>query len=204
MNYTFGPFVGNTHTETSETGKRMTHAYHYSHEIIKKHVNAGSNDVIITAGSGMTTVINKFQRILGLKGITNQTKKEDLNEKERPVVFITHMEHHFNQTLWYETNTDVVIIEPNKDLLVEPENLRKVLEQYKDRPFKMGSFTACSNVTGVRTPYHKLARVMHEFGGVCFISSIDFTCILKTQWRNWMQSCLPHTNFWEDPVLQEC
>jgi selenocysteine lyase/cysteine desulfurase len=79
------------------------------------------------------------------------------------------MEHHSNHTSWYETNTDVVIIEPNKDFLVDPENLRKVLEQYKDRPFKMGSFTACSNVTGVRTPYHQLARVMHEYGGVCFI-----------------------------------
>lgn len=56
-----GPFVGNTHTETSETGIRMTHAYHRSHELIKKHVNAGPNDVIITAGSGMTTVVVKFQ-----------------------------------------------------------------------------------------------------------------------------------------------
>ena len=59
----FGPFVANTHTETSETGTRMTHAYHYAQKIIKKHVNAGSNDVIITTGSGMTTVINKLQRI---------------------------------------------------------------------------------------------------------------------------------------------
>ena len=64
---TIGPFVGNTHTETSETGIRMTRAYQKSHQIIKKHVNAGPNDIIITAGSGMTTVINKFQRILGLK-----------------------------------------------------------------------------------------------------------------------------------------
>ena len=165
----FGPFVGNTHTETSETGTRMTYAYHKSHEIIKKHVNAGPNDIIITAGSGMTAVINKFQRILGLKYCGKLSHKKCLAERERPVVFITHMEHHSNQTSWYETNADVVMIEPDEDLLVDPGNLRKTLEEYKDRPFKIGSFTACSNVTGVRTPYKELARIMHEYGGVCFI-----------------------------------
>ena len=64
---TFGPFIGNTHTETSETGTLMTHAYQHSHHLIKRHVNAGPDDVIITAGFGMTGVVNKFQRILGLK-----------------------------------------------------------------------------------------------------------------------------------------
>jgi len=164
-----GPFVGNTHTETSETGIRMTQAYHKSHQLIKKHVNAGPNDVIITAGSGMTAVINKFQRILGLKYCGKVSGKSCIVERERPVVFITHMEHHSNQTSWYETSADVVVVEPGKGLLVDTENLRKALKKYKDRPFKIGSFTACSNVTGVRTPYHKMARIMHEYGGVCFI-----------------------------------
>lgn len=164
-----GPFVGNTHTETSETGMRMTHAYHRSHQLIKKHVNASDTDVIITSGFGMTAVINKFQRILGLKYCGKITHKNCLAERERPVVFITHMEHHSNQTSWYETNADVVIIEPGDGLLIEPDNLRKALEEYRERPFKIGSFTACSNVTGVRTPYKELAKVMHEYGGVCFI-----------------------------------
>ncbi len=164
-----GPFVGNTHTETSETGIRMTQAYHKSHQLIKNHVNAGPNDIIITSGSGMTDVINKFQRILGLKYCGKISGKSCIAERERPVVFITHMEHHSNQTSWYETSADVVVIEPGEGLLVEPENLRKTLEEYKDRPFKIGSFTACSNVTGVRTPFYQLARIMHEHGGVCFI-----------------------------------
>ena len=62
----FGPFVGNTHSESSVTGLTMTRAYQSAHEMIKKHVNASPDDVIITAGFGMTTVINKFHRILGL------------------------------------------------------------------------------------------------------------------------------------------
>ena len=64
----FGPYVANTHTEATTTGTLMTKAYHHSHEYIKKHVNAGPNDVILTAGFGMTAVINKLQRILSLKG----------------------------------------------------------------------------------------------------------------------------------------
>lgn len=164
-----GPFIANTHTETSETGTLMTKAYHQAHKIIKNHVNAGPKDVIITFGSGMTAVINKLQRILGLKFCGNITNKPCLKDSERPVVFITHMEHHSNHTSWFETNADVVLIEPNKDLLVDLDNLRYNLEKYKDRSFKIGSFTACSNVTGVFTPYHKMAKLMHEYGGVCFV-----------------------------------
>jgi len=167
---TFGPWVGNTHTETSETGTLMTKAYHLAQKKIKEHVNAGSEDVIITTGVGMTGVVNKFQRILGLKhcvGISGN--QECLKEKERPVVFITHMEHHSNHTSWFETMADVVVIPPGEGLLIDLEKLRAELEKYKDRKVKIGSFTACSNVTGVFTPYHKMAKLMHEYGGLCFI-----------------------------------
>jgi len=166
---TFGPFVGNTHTETSVTGTSMTRAYHLAHEMIKKHVNAGPEDVIITAGFGMTAVVNKFQRILGLK-IPEQLKSYvSLPEKLKPVVFVTHMEHHSNQTSWMETIADVVVIAPNEQGLVDLDSLRRLLKTYKKRKLKIGSFSACSNVTGIQPPYYKLAKIMHENGGFCFI-----------------------------------
>lgn len=165
----FGRFVANTHTETSETGKRMTWAYHEAQKIIKKHVNAGPNDVLITAGSGMTTVINKFMRIMGLKTCQNKELLPCQKIVDKPVVFITHMEHHSNQTPWYETLTDVVVLPPADGLLVDPEILKQEIEKYKDRKFKIGSFTSCSNVTGVCTPYYELARIMHENGGICLV-----------------------------------
>jgi selenocysteine lyase/cysteine desulfurase len=62
-----------------------------------------------------------------------------------------------------------VVLEPDENLFVSPDELRRQLEKYKERPFKIGAFTACSNVTGIQPPYHKLARVMHEFGGIAFI-----------------------------------
>lgn len=164
-----GPFVANTHTETSETGKMMTFAYHEARNIIKKHVNANSDDVLILSGFGMTGAVNKFQRILGLKGCGKLRNNVCIKEKERPIIFITHMEHHSNQTSWYETICDVVIVDADKDGLPSVENLQKALDQYQDRKLKIGSFTACSNVTGIETNYHALAKTMHKNGGLCFV-----------------------------------
>lgn len=164
-----GPFVANTHTETSETGTLMTKAYHLAHKKIKEHVNANKNDVIITAGFGMTTVINKFQRILGLRKCQNQNFKRCVSKPNRPVIFITHMEHHSNHTSWFETMGDVVQIQPDKDLLVDLNDLETQLKKYKDRPALFGSFSACSNVTGIITPYFEMAKLMHKYGGYCFI-----------------------------------
>ncbi|MCK5338357.1 MAG: aminotransferase class V-fold PLP-dependent enzyme, partial [Bacteroidales bacterium] len=126
---TIGPWVGNTHTETSETGTLMTKAYHYAHKFIKQHVNASEDDVIITTGFGMTAAVVKFQRILGMKQCGRLTGSDCLQEKDRPVVFVTHMEHHSNHTSWFETMADVVQLQPDKDLLVDLDELRTQLEK---------------------------------------------------------------------------
>lgn len=60
-----GPFVANTHTETSITGASMTLGYHQARHIIKQHLNASDDDVLITVGTGMSGAISKFHRILG-------------------------------------------------------------------------------------------------------------------------------------------
>ncbi|MEQ9104577.1 MAG: aminotransferase class V-fold PLP-dependent enzyme [Rhodothermales bacterium] len=163
-----GPWVGNTHTETSITGTSMTLAYHEARAIIKRHVNAGPGDVIIASGSGMTGVINKMLRILGLRVPEKVQDCLSIPVERRPVVFLTHMEHHSNQTTWLESLADVVVLDPDHDGRCATQHLRREIVKYADRPL-IGSFTACSNVTGVRTPYHELARIMHEHGGLAFV-----------------------------------
>ncbi|MBO6574786.1 MAG: aminotransferase class V-fold PLP-dependent enzyme [Rhodothermales bacterium] len=165
---TFGPWVGNTHSESSVTGTSMTRAYHEARHIIKRHVNAGPNDVIIATGSGMTGVINKLQRILGLRIPEPLMPHVNVPESERPVILLTHMEHHSNQTSWLETIADVHWLEPMPNGECCMKTLREAVKQYEGRRL-IGSFTACSNVTGVRTPYHEMARIMHEAGGLCFV-----------------------------------
>ena len=169
----FGPFVANTHTETSVTGSVMTQAYHKARHIIKQHVNASENDVLITEGTGMTGVVNKFQRILGLKVSENLKEHTTVPDEIKPIVFITHMEHHSNQTSWLETIADVEIIPCKNSGLICYDSFKKLLKKYGNRPIKIASVTACSNVTGIRTNYHKIAKIIHQVGGLCFV---DFAC----------------------------
>jgi selenocysteine lyase/cysteine desulfurase len=165
----FYPFVGNTHSEASETGSTMTKAYNTAKQIIRNHVNANDKDVIIFAGFGMTAAINKFQRIMGLKYPEQLQKFITISDKDKPVVFITHMEHHSNHTSWLETICDVIIVDTDDKGLVNLDKLEELLNTYKDRKIKIGAFTAASNVSGIETPYHQMAKMMHKFGGICLI-----------------------------------
>jgi selenocysteine lyase/cysteine desulfurase len=168
-----GPFVANTHTETSQTGKVMTAAYHQAKDLIKKHVHAGVDDVIIPTGTGMTGAVLKFQRILGLKVPELAQPYLSFPKEERPIVFITHMEHHSNQTSWLETLADVAIINANENGKVCLHHFAELLEKCADRKTKIASITGCSNVTGIETPYYDIARMVHRAGGLCFV---DFAC----------------------------
>ena len=168
-----GPFVANTHTETSTTGATMTLAYHKARKIIKRHVNANDNDVLITSGSGMTGVVNKFQRILGLKINENLKNYTTIPDHLKPIIFISHMEHHSNQTSWLETIADVEVVPADENGLVSVENFESCIKKHLHREIKIVAITSCSNVTGIKTPYHKIAKLIHHFNGLCFV---DFAC----------------------------
>ncbi|MEP7110295.1 MAG: aminotransferase class V-fold PLP-dependent enzyme [Ferruginibacter sp.] len=193
------PFLGNTHTETTITGTLMSKAYEEARIIVKAHVHANSDDVLVFCGSGMTGAINKLQRILGLRipeRIMDYVKKGSARDVEelkdhainrnktvseylqldkalKPVVFVTHMEHHSNQVSWLETIATVEIIKPGENGNVDLECLRNLLEQYNHRKNKIAAITACSNVTGIQTPYHDIAKLIHEYDGLCLV---DFAC----------------------------
>lgn len=164
-----GPYVANTHTETTLTGTRMTHAYHQAQAIIKRHCNAGPNDVLIAQGSGMTGVVNKFQRILGLRIPEQLAGRVALRDEEKPLVVLTHMEHHSNQTSWEECAVHVEILPRAACGRPDIDALPRILERHAHRPLKIGAFSACSNVTGIVTPYHAMAAIMHAHGGLCFV-----------------------------------
>ncbi|HRJ36616.1 MAG TPA: aminotransferase class V-fold PLP-dependent enzyme, partial [Flavobacteriales bacterium] len=121
----------------------------------------------------MTAVVNKLQRMLGLRIHEKYREKVLPKENDRPIVFITHMEHHSNQTSWLETLADVRVIDANAEGLPDLNSLKNLLEEFKHRPMKIAAVTSCSNVTGVFTPYHEIATVMHEADGLCFV---DFAC----------------------------
>jgi selenocysteine lyase/cysteine desulfurase len=117
----------------------------------------------------MTAVVNKFQRILGIRVPEKYKQQLVIKEEERPIIFVTHMEHHSNHTSWLETLGDGLVLPPETTGEVSVQILEQKLKQYCNRKLKIGTFTACSNVTGIQTNYHQLAKKMHEYGGVCFV-----------------------------------
>ena len=189
------PFVANTHTATTITGSLMSKAYEAARVVIKTHVHADSDDALVFCGSGMTAAVNKLQRILGLRlpeRITDYVQKAELHYSSlpghdetnanqpfrgilqlddvlRPVVFVTHMEHHSNQVSWLETIATVEIIQPDVEGNVDLEYFSNLLEKFNHRKNKIAAITACSNVTGIQTPYHEIARMIHACGGLCFV-----------------------------------
>jgi selenocysteine lyase/cysteine desulfurase len=173
MSQDVAPYVANTHTETSFCGTTMTRAYAEAMNTIRRHVNASESDALICYGTGMTAAVNKLQRMLGMR--VHERYRADVNipANERPVVFVTHMEHHSNHTSWLETIADVRIIGATQDGLVDLDSLRQLVAEHADRTVKIAAVTSCSNVTGIMTPYHDIAEILHASGGYCFV---DFAC----------------------------
>jgi len=170
------PFFANTHSRSTITGERMSNAYEEARTIVREHVNAREDDCLIFSGSGMTAAVNKLQRIMGLRiperlmGYIDCPRPE---EAARPLVLVTHMEHHSNHISWLETIATVEMIRPAADGNVDLQHLRELLERFRHRKNKIAAVTACSNVTGIETPVHEIAAIMHEYDGLCFV---DYAC----------------------------
>ncbi|MEX0622940.1 aminotransferase class V-fold PLP-dependent enzyme [Saccharospirillum sp.] len=168
-----GPMMANTHTEDSLTGRYMTEALDQAHQIMRHHVNAAAEDVVLFTGTGMTGALAKLVRMLGLW--VHETHREAVlaTLPHRPQVYVTHMEHHSNHTLWLETLAEVQIIPPTEAGTVDLDWLADSLSRVPaDQPV-LASVTAASNVTGVAAPYRAIARLLHQAGGHCFV---DFAC----------------------------
>ena len=154
------PFMANTHTETTVTGKKITAAYEEAKSIVKEHVHANEDDVLIFCGSGMTSAVNKLQRILGLRipeRLMDYLSADSfrLDESLRPLVFLSHMEHHSNQISWLETIATVELIGHDQNGQIDLGAYRSLLKKYRNRKNKILALTACSNVTGIENTFSR-------------------------------------------------
>ena len=93
-----------------------------------------------------------------------------------------------SQTSWLETIADVEVVPCNDAGLVCLESFEKCIQKHEHRKIKIASITACSNVTGIKTEYHKVAKLIHAYNGLCFI---DFAC------------CAPYVNIDMHPEIEE-
>ncbi|KAK2630716.1 hypothetical protein QOZ80_UnG0728080 [Eleusine coracana subsp. coracana] len=167
------PFYGNTHTEDSHVGSKTTRLVHKAARYIKRCMSAGPNDVLIFCGSGTTAAIKRLQEVIGVAAPSVELRgrlSTQLRTEERWVIFVGPYEHHSNLLSWRQSLADVVEIRVNADGLIDIAALECALSspEYKNRPM-LGSFSACSNVTGIMTDTREIARVLHQHGAyACF------------------------------------
>jgi selenocysteine lyase/cysteine desulfurase len=148
------PLYANTHTEASATGRRMTEMREHARAAVHRSVNGGEDDVVVFTGTGATGAVDKLARLLAL------------DAQERPVVFIGPYEHHSNELPWRESAADVVTIRAAEDGRVDLGHLEWELRRHADRPLKVGSFSAASNVTGIVTDVDAVSSALHRHGAL--------------------------------------
>ena len=167
------PLYANTHTETSGTGLQTTRFREEARGIVRRCVGGDrSEHAVIFAGSGSTGAIDRLITILGLRvpaGLDDRYHLTDhIPPDERPVVFVGPYEHHSNELPWRESIADVVEIAEDTDGHVDLHDLERRLRQYSDRPLRIGSFSAASNVTGILSDTSAISALLHRHGALSF------------------------------------
>jgi selenocysteine lyase/cysteine desulfurase len=166
------PSYANTHTESSGTGLQTTRLREDARRVIQEAVGGDEETVVLFAGSGTTGAISKLIGVLGLRVPSALEDRHQLTRhipaSERPVVFIGPYEHHSNEIPWRESIADVVTIPQDADGHIDLDALRSTLLEYADRPLKIGSFSAASNVTGIVSNTAAIATILHEQGALSF------------------------------------
>ncbi|XP_042518045.1 probable cysteine desulfurase [Macadamia integrifolia] len=166
------PFYGNTHTSDSYVGYKTTKMVKEAFRYIKSCLGAGPDDALIFCGSGTTAAIKRLQEVMGITVPSTMRDKliQILRSEERWVVFVGPYEHHSNLLSWRNSLAEVIEIGFDDDGLLDMQALKNQLEFYKDanRPM-LGSFSACSNVTGIYSDTNAIAELLHQHGAfACF------------------------------------
>jgi selenocysteine lyase/cysteine desulfurase len=164
------PLYANTHTEASATGRRMTRLREDARRLIHRSVGGSHEDVVVFCGTGSTGAIDKLVQVLGLRipaALDDRYRlSKHIPEVERPVVFVGPYEHHSNELPWRESIADVVVIGLDAEGGIDLEQLEDELRRYRGRLFKLGSFSAASNVTGVVTDVDRVSVLLHRRGAL--------------------------------------
>ncbi len=166
------PLYGNTHTESSAAGLQTTQYREDARAIIKASVGGDERDAVIFCGSGATGAIHKLLACLNLTLPAELDVRFDLSrhipDSQRPVIFIGPYEHHSNELPWRESIADVVTIGEDADGQIDQAMLEAELVRHADRPLKIGSFSAASNVTGIASDTIGIAQLLHRHGALSF------------------------------------
>lgn len=161
----YGPLYANLHSKGNYLAEMSEIAYNDSKAKIANHFGANHNYSVVATGYGMTSAINKFIQII-LGGFCTSEHKG--------TVFLSEYEHNSNFITWREAGFECVIIQSLDNGQIDLNDLENQLKTRKHRHPLIGSFTACSNVTGIKIELTEVVNYIKSNGGII---CIDYTTI---------------------------
>ena len=164
------PWYANTHTEASGTGRHTTQLREQARAIIRAAVGGGDEYAVIFTGSGSTGAIDKFMRILGLAvpseldtrlGLGPGCRRAASGRLRRPVrAPLQRAARGASPSPRWSASPRT----PPATSTATPWSGQLV--RHADRPLRIGSFSAASNVTGLITDVPAISALLHRHGAL--------------------------------------
>lgn len=181
------PYYANTHSN-AYCGRLMSNLIERSKDMMREYLHLNKNDLIIFTGQGCSAAITHFVHLLNLNKLGD--------EKNEPVIFITDYEHNSNYLPWKHLAESIVnkldtkgessylprkhcscsleIIKTKSNGLIDLEYLENKLKEYQNRCFKLASFSAGSNISGIVQDTSAINKLVHRYG---FFITYDFAAV---------------------------
>ena len=174
----------NTHMETSITGAYSSKLLLDAKMAVLQSLKGDPERYLVMGqGMGCCWAIEQTQKLLGtyIPGATRkqlakafgswENVKKPLREQgDLPLVVLSHVEHLANETSWRNQLCDVVVCPGDIDGQADVEALEKILLEHRpSRKTIIGSFTASSNLTGIRMDLDGIAKTLKKYGALFFL-----------------------------------
>ncbi|ADZ90998.1 aminotransferase class V-fold PLP-dependent enzyme [Marinomonas mediterranea] len=152
------PFYANTHTEANATGSQTTAYREEARNAIRALANANEDDLILFCGSGTTAAVNVLISQLNLHNLSQ-------SEKDGTVIILGPYEHHSNELPWRSLDIELLRVPIGENGTLCMRSLEGLLRLNQGKRI-IASFSAASNVSGVRTDDYAVTTLLNKYGAI--------------------------------------
>ena len=167
------PSYANTHTESSGTGLQTTRLREDARRIIHEAVGGDDDTVVLFAGSGTTGAVVEADRRAGAAdpvGARGPLPPHRAHPGRRSGRSCSSVPTSTTPTRSRGASRSPTSSPSRRTPTATSTStrLRAALLEYADRPLRIGSFSAASNVTGIVSNTVAIAEILHEHGALSF------------------------------------
>ncbi|WCN09035.1 aminotransferase class V-fold PLP-dependent enzyme [Marinomonas mediterranea] len=152
------PFYANTHTEANATGSQTTAYREEARNAIRALANANEDDLILFCGSGATAAVNVLISQLNLHNLSQ-------SEKDGTVIILGPYEHHSNELPWRSLDIELLRVPIGENGILCMRSLEGLLRLNQGKRI-IASFSAASNVSGVRTDDYAVTTLLNKYDAI--------------------------------------